>query len=72
MLIRFLLFTILAYFIFRWLDGFFRPQKSPENKSSVKKSRNQQNFKNGSTKSVIKDNIGDYVDFEEVEEKKKK
>lgn len=55
-MLRFITLTVLAYFIFRWLDGFFwggrssGPAKSPPKKKS----------------STFSKNVGEYVDYEEV------
>ena len=55
---RFIFLTILAYFIFRWLDRFFgggrpsgRAKSSPKKKSST-----------------FSKNVGEYVDYEEVKD----
>jgi len=55
---RFLLFTVIAYFVFRALDGLFGPRRSsqPQNRSSVKK------------RSTFSKDVGDYVDYEEVKD----
>ena len=57
-MLRFIALTVLAYFIFKWLDRFFgggRPS-GPAKSSSKKK---------GSTFSK---NVGEYVDYEEVKD----
>ena len=61
MLFKFLLYTVIAYFIFRWLDRFFgggRP--SGPAKSSPKKKN-----------STFSKNVGEYVDYEEVKDDEK-
>ena len=73
MLVRFILFTVLAYFIFRWLDRLIRPSRNERPVNSNQKSKKQNKSSNvdqGKIKSVIKDDVGDYVDFEEIDEKK--
>ena len=60
-MLRFIALTVLAYFIFRWLDRFLgggRPSgtaKSSPNKKS----------------STFSKNVGEYVDYEEVKDDEK-
>jgi hypothetical protein len=68
---KFILLTVLAYFIFRSLDRFFRP--TPQNRSTSDSNRqssktNTDNLSKPHTKSVMKDNVGEYVDFEEIDD----
>jgi len=55
---RFLLFTVLAYFVFRALDGLFgsRRYSQPQSRSSERK------------RSTFSKDDGDYVDYEEVKD----
>ena len=60
-MLRFIALTVIAYFIFRWLDRFFggaRPS-SPTKSSPKKKS------------STFAKNAGEYVDYEEVKDDEK-
>ena len=60
-MLRFIALTVLAYFIFRWLDRFFGGGKpSGPGKSSPKKKS-----------STFSKNVGEYVDYEEVKDDKK-
>lgn len=70
---KFILLTILAYFIFRWLDRVFRgPKRSQANAQRSGDNRSSGNTQSKSqphTKSMIKDDVGEYVDFEEIDDK---
>ena len=62
---KFLFYTVLAYFIFRWLDRIFsgkRPaqsrKKTPDMGSREKRSK-------------VNKNVGEYINYEEVKEDKK-
>jgi hypothetical protein len=64
MLFRFLFYTVLAYFIFRWLDRILsvkRPaqgrKKTPDMGSREKRSR-------------VNKNVGEYVKYEELNKDK--
>ena len=72
MLFRFILFTVLAYFIFRWLDRTFMPakKKNPQQRNTNNTTTTQE-FSNKKSKSIMKDDVGEYVDFEEVKKDKK-
>ena len=61
---RFIALTILAYFIFRWLDRFFGGAPAPR-----KRSRSASNSAREKRSSVKKD-VGEYIDYEEVKEDK--
>lgn len=71
MFFRFILFTVLAYFIFKWLDRLMGGGKSKSKESNqTRKSGSSASPK--SSKSIMKDDVGEYVDFEEVKEKDSK
>tara|TARA_B100000900_G_C20600200_1_gene725190 strand:- start:2642 stop:2833 length:192 start_codon:yes stop_codon:yes gene_type:complete len=61
---RFITLTILAYFIFRWLERFFGGTPAPGKKS-------HRNSKGTSEKrSSVKKDVGEYIEYEEVKEDK--
>lgn len=62
MLFRFILYSVVAWFVFRWLDGWFSPQKKQRRQKS-----NTSAAKGGSSSRIRKD-VGEYVDYEEVKE----
>jgi hypothetical protein len=62
MLFRFILYSVVAWFVFRWLDGFFGPRKG----SSKGKAPGPKAGK----KSRVKKDVGEYIDYEEVKEDK--
>jgi len=68
---KFIFLTILAYIIFRWLDRMFRgpktPSQNPPRKRNTSKKQDLSSTKNA--KSVIKDDVGEYVDYEELDDK---
>ena len=70
---RFLFYTVIAYVIFRWLDRMFRgTPKNKQNQNKYNKSEKKEDITSTKqTKSVIKDDVGEYVDFEDLDEKKK-
>ena len=70
MLVRFILLTVLAYFIFRWLDRFFRPKPEANPVKKKKSAKTDVIHQKGQTKSVVKDEVGEYVDFEEIKKEK--
>ena len=67
---KFILLTILAYIIFRWLDRIFKGSKKsqPQNTASNSSNASADSSTQPHTKSMIKDDVGEYVDFEEVKE----
>jgi len=62
--LRFIAFTVLAYFIFRWLDRFFGGTPAPRKRSNRASSETREKHS-----SVSKD-AGEYIDYEEVKEDK--
>jgi hypothetical protein len=60
-MLRFIALTVIAYFIFKWLDGFFGPKKSQPKRTS----------NTAQKKSSFSKNVGEYVDYEEVTEDKR-
>lgn len=67
---KFILLTILAYFIFRWLDRILKGGKrtQPQGNTKGSSSSRTESTAQPHTKSMIKDDVGEYVDFEEVKE----
>lgn len=71
-MIRFLFYAVIFYFVWRLLDSMMRPkretspnakQKGPNQKVTVQYDREK-------AKSKVGDDVGEYVDFEEIKEKK--
>jgi hypothetical protein len=62
MLFRFIFYAVVAWFVFRWLDGFFGPSK--------KSGTSGQPGKKPSASKTRKD-VGEYVDYEEVKDDEK-
>ena len=67
---KFILLTILAYFIFRWLDRILKGGKRTQPQGNTRSSAGSktESTTQPHTKSMIKDDVGEYVDFEEVKE----
>ena len=63
-MIRFIAFTILAYFIFKSLDRFFRVKPTQRRKKPSAKG-------NPEKRSKVNKNVGEYINYEEVKEDKK-
>lgn len=62
---RFILYAVVAWLVFRWLDRLFvSPRSRPGRRSTPPPPRKDPGF----TKKPNSDKIGDYVEFEEVEE----
>lgn len=64
-MLRFIALTVLAYFIFRWLDRMFgaQPRQRP-----TQRTRSSQGA--APKKSKVNKNVGEYIDYEEVKEEK--
>lgn len=62
---RFLLLTIIAYFIYRLLDSIFRPtpKKKPESKQRVSVQYDPEK-----AKSKVGKDVGEYIDYEEIKD----
>lgn len=61
-MLRFVALTILAYFIFRWLDRLVGPRTAPKGRSTKNSSAN------APKKSSVNKNVGEYIDYEEVKD----
>ena len=83
MILRLILWIFLAYmiyiFIFRFLLPVFRVSRQMKNniknfqdqmQSQEELNRTQAGFGNSNSKEAVKEKGGDYIDFEEVKEKK--
>lgn len=74
-LFRTLFFLVLAWFVFRTLDRMFSKRR-PSNRansrqnSSAKEQEIVVRYDPRQTKSVVSDDVGEVVDFEEIEEEK--
>ena len=62
-MLRFIAFTVLAYFIFRWLDRFFGGAPAPRKRSNRASSAREK-------RSSVSKDAGEYIDYEEVKEDK--
>ncbi len=73
MILRIILYAVIFYFIYRLLDSIFRPKRagagtghtggSPRQKVTVQYDRDK-------AKSKVGDDVGEYVDFEEIKDDK--
>ncbi|MDE0987527.1 MAG: hypothetical protein OSA02_08410 [Schleiferiaceae bacterium] len=64
-MLRFIAMTILAYFIFRWLDRFFGGgSASRSGKASARGKFNSEQ----PSKSKVSNNVGEYVEYEEIKD----
>ena len=63
-MIRFIAFTILAYFIFKSLDRFFRVKPTERRKKPPATGYPEK-------RSKVNKNVGEYINYEEVKEDKK-
>jgi len=66
-MLKSLLYIVVFWFVWRWLDRLFgRKEWRSNRRESQQKTANQSS--QASTKKPNDDRIGDYVEFEEVEE----
>ena len=76
MILRFILYAVVFYFVWRFLDSMFsfgRRQTSP-NANPNRRKPNQKvsvQFDKKSTKSKVAKDVGEYVDFEEIDDSKR-
>lgn len=71
-MIRIILYAIVFYFVYRLLDSIFKPQRAtarsgnatPKQKVTVQYDREK-------AKSKVANDVGEYVDFEEIKDGKK-
>lgn len=61
MLFRFILYSVVAWFVFRQLDGFFGPRNRGGGKEKTSGPKRAQ-------KSRVRKDVGEYIDYEEVKE----
>lgn len=64
---RFILYAVVAWLVFRWLDRLFISPR-PRGNSARRSTPPPPQRNSGSSKKPNSDKIGDYVDFEEVED----
>ena len=62
-MLRFIALTILAYFIFRWLDRMFGAQPRQRRDHASRSTRGA-----APKKSQVNKNVGEYIDYEEVKD----
>lgn len=66
---RIILTAIIFYFVYRLLDSIFKPRKkqpaggSPRQKVTI-------NYDPEKAKSKVADDVGEYIEYEEIKEKK--
>jgi hypothetical protein len=76
MILRILLYAIIFYFIYRLLDSIFKPKRASAGAGSSDtrnpKQRVTVQYDRDKAKSKVSDDVGEYVDFEEIKEDKKK
>jgi hypothetical protein len=66
--IRTLATIVLVWFAFRWLDRMFGGRRSQSNSQSRANKRRQTGDTKSDSRKPKDENIGEYVDFEEIEE----
>ncbi len=72
-MIRFILYAIIFYFIYRLLDSIFRPKRagaSTGHPSSSPRQKVTVQYDRDKAKSKVGDDVGEYVDFEEIKDDK--
>ncbi len=73
MILRFILYAIVFYFVWRFLDSLFsfgRRQTSPNTNPNRKPNQKVTvQFDRKTAKSKVRKDVGEYVDFEEIDEK---
>jgi len=72
-MIRFIIYIVIFYFVWRFLNSFFKPkqQTSPNNRQQRKPNQKVTvNYDRDKAKSKVGDDVGEYVEFEEIKEEK--
>ena len=75
-LFRTIFFLVLAWFVFRTLDRLFSQRRRPSSQGSrrgASRSKEQEiivRYDPRQTKSAVRDDVGEVVEFEEIEEEK--
>ena len=67
-LLRLIATAALVWFVFRWLDRLFGGPRSSSQKRTRSTSRGPRNGPRNKTSQPKDDGLGDYVDFEEIDE----
>jgi hypothetical protein len=76
-MIRILLYAVVFYFIYRLLDSIFRPKRASANAGGTtraprgSKQKVTIQYDRDKAKSKVGDDVGEYVDFEEIKEEDK-
>ena len=70
-MVRFIFYIVIFYFVWRFLNSFFKPKEtSPNHKNQGKPNQKVTvQYDREKAKSKVGDDIGEYVDFEEIKEK---
>ena len=76
MILRILLYAIIFYFVYRLLDSMFKPKRAGAGAGGSNPSRGSKQkvtiqYDRDKAKSKVGDDVGEYVDFEEIKEEKK-
>ena len=71
-MLRIVLYAVIFYFVYRFLDSMFRPKKANAGNHSGKapKQKVTVQYDRDKAKSKVADDVGEYVEFEEVKEDK--
>jgi hypothetical protein len=67
-LLRLIATAALVWFVFRWLDRLFGGPRSSDQKRTDPTSRGPRNSSRNQASQPKDDGLGDYVDFEEIDE----
>lgn len=70
---RIIVTAIVFFFVWRFLNSFFRPkqQTSPNNQQQKPNQKVTVQYDRDKAKSKVGDDVGEYVEFEEIKEEKK-
>lgn len=70
-MLRIVLYAIIFYFVYRFLDSMFRPKRASAGNHSNKapKQKVTVQYDRDKAKSKVADDVGEYVDFEEIKDK---
>ena len=71
-MIRFIFYIVIFYFVWRLLNSFFRPsrQTAPNQNSPSPKQKVTVQYDKDKAKSKVGSDVGEYVEFEEINEEK--
>jgi len=71
-MLRFIFYAVIFYFVWRFLNSFFKPRETAPNNQNQQKPNQKVTvqYDRDKAKSKVGEDVGEYVEFEEVKEDK--